>query len=302
MSNARRPLFATETGSRLEAFGSLEWALLSSVALIWGSSFLLIEVALEGLRPGLISWGRIALGFATLALFPTARRPIERAAWPRIAVLGTTWVAVPFVLFPIAQQHIDSSLAGMLNALIPIFAGIFAAIFLRALPRRVQMIGILIGFLGAIAISLPALGESESSVFGVILIAVASVFYGLSINLAIPLQHRYGGPAVMFRALGIATLMTAPFGALGLSGSTWDRTSIAAVVVLGILGSGLAFVLMTQFIGRVGPVRGGVAIYFIPIVSIILGVVVLSESVTGIQIGGTGLVLLGAYATSRKER
>ena len=297
----RRPLFSTEPGSRLDAFGAAEWALLTSVALIWGSSFFLIEIGLESFHPGLISWIRIMLGFATLLLFRASRIRIEREDWPRIAILAMTWVAIPFVLFPIAQQHIDSALTGMLNALVPIFAALFAALFLRTMPRRVQRMGILIGFAGAIGISLPALGESASSAFGVALITMSTVFYGLSINLAIPLQHRYGGPAVLVRALGVATVATSPFGIYGLFRSTWDPKAAAAVGILGTLGSGIAFVLMATFVGRVGPTRGGVAIYFIPMVSIVLGVAFLAEQVEPVQLAGTAFVLIGAWLTSRRE-
>lgn len=297
----RRPVFATTAGSRLEAFGTLEWMLLASVALIWGSSFLLIEIGLEAWHPGVISWVRIALGFVTLTLFRSARRPVDREDWPRIGVLALTWVAIPFVLFPIAQQHIDSALTGMLNALVPIFAALIAAVLLRTLPRAIQMAGIVLGFLGAVAISAPALGADDSSWFGVALIALSTAFYGLSINLAVPLQQRYGGPAVLLRALAIATIVTIPFGLAGLSETTWDVPAFAAVLVLGVLGTGVAFVAMAGFVGRVGPTRGGVAIYFLPVVAIVLGVAFRNETVEILQLAGTGLVLGGAWLTSRRE-
>lgn len=301
-TSERRPVFTTAAGTRGEAFGPGEWALLSGVALIWGSAFFLIEIALEGFRPGLITAGRVGLGFLTLSAFPRARAAVDRADWPRIAVLGLTWVAIPFTLFPIAQQHIDSALTGMLNALMPIFAALFAAAFLRTMPRPVHLFGITLGFVGAVAISFPALGSSSSSAFGVALIAAATLFYGLSINLAVPLQQRYGALPVMARALGVATLATLPFGLGSLNGSTWDVWAMVSVGTLGIFATGLAFVLMAALVGRVGPTRGGVAIYFIPIVSIALGVAFLSETVSIGQLAGTALVLLGAWLTSRRER
>lgn len=302
MSSERQRLFTTEAGSRLGAFGAIEWLLLAGVALLWGSAFLFIELSLEAFPPGVITWGRLSLGFATLTLFPSARRPVQRSDWGRISLLAMTWVAIPFMLFPIAQQHIDSALAGMLNALVPIFAAFFAAIFLRTMPRRIQAMGIGLGFVGAIAIGIPAIGDSNSSAFGVGLVALATVFYGLSINLAIPLQHRYGGPAVMVRALGIAALVTAPFGIANLGDVTWNTSATPALLILGLVGTGFPFVLMAQFVGRVGPTRGGVAIYFIPIVSIVLGVTFNAETVIATQLGGTALVLAGAWLTSRKER
>ena len=257
---------------------------------------------MEAFEPGLISWLRIVAGLGTLVLFPSARRPIDRQDRPRVAILGMTWVAIPFVLFPIAQQHIDSALAGMINALAPIFAGLFAAAFLRAIPGKKQLLGIGLGFVGAVGISLPALQGSAATALGVAMVASATVFYGLSMNLAIPLQHRYGSPAILMRALAVATIVTAPFGLVGLPASRWSISAVAAVAVLGVFGTGVAFVSMASFVGRVGPTRGGVAIYFIPIVSILLGVLFLVESVSPLQIVGTGILLLGAWLTSRKER
>ena len=293
----RRPL--TEAGSHSGTFGPTEWALLSGVALIWGASFLGIEIALEDFHPWLISWLRIVFGFVTLPLFAAARRTVDREDYGRVGVLGLTWVAIPFMLFPIAQQHIDSALAGMLNALVPIFAGVIGAILLRAWPKPVHTLGIVIGFVGAAGISFPALGESDSTAFGVGLIALATVFYGLSLNLAVPLQQRYGAPAVMVRALGLATVVTAPFGIIGIAGSEWTLTAIGAVAFIGFIGTGLPFVLMAAFVGRVGAARAGVPIYLIPIVSIVLGVTFLDERVAALQILGTGLVLVGAYLSSR---
>jgi drug/metabolite transporter (DMT)-like permease len=297
----RRPVFSTKAGSRSEAFGPAEWGLLASVALIWGSSFFFIELALEAVRPGLITWLRICAGFITLSLFPSARRRVDRQDWPRILALSMTWVTVPYLLFPIAQQHIDSALIGMLNALVPIFAAMFAAVFLRKLPRKIQRRGIALGFVGAIAISYPALQGGGSSAFGVGLIVISTVFYGLSINLAVPLQQRYGAPAVMLRALAIATLATMPFGLLGIEDSRWDVTAAVSIAVIGVMGTGIAFVAIASFVGRVGPTRGGIPIYFLPVVSIFLGVLYLAEVVAPVQIGGTLLVISGAWLTSRRE-
>ncbi len=159
-------MFFTAQGSRLEPFGCVEWALLCGVALIWGSSFLLIEIGLESLEPATITWVRVALGFLVLTVFPAARKPVERAD-----------------------------------------------------------------------------------------------YYGFALNLAVPLQQRYGAPAVMCRALGVAAVATAPFGLAGLTDSRWDTGPVLAVTVLGVVGTGAAFVIMAALVGRVGATRGGVAIY-----------------------------------------
>ncbi len=294
-------MLSTTQGSQLGPFGLLEWALLTGVAVIWGSSYLLIEIGLESLAPPTITWLRVTLGFLVLAALPVARKRVERSDYPRVVLLGFTWVAVPFLLFPIALQHIDSALAGMLNALVPIFSTSIAIVLMRSLPRLRNAVGIVLGFAGAIIISIPAIRESTAGAWGVLLVVLATFLYGVSLNQAVPLQQRYGAHAVMVRAIGVGAVATAPFGLAGLADSHWSIGPVLAVIVLGVLHTGAAFVIMTAFVGRVGPTRGGVAVYFIPIVAMVLGVTFRSEVVLPIQWAATGVVLFGAWLTSRRE-
>jgi len=300
-SAGRRRVLSTTQGSQLGPFGLVEWALLAGVALIWGSSYLLIEIGLESLAPPTIGWARVTLGFLVLVAVPAARRRIERSDYPRVAVLGFTWVAIPFLLFPIALQHIDSALAGMLNALVPIVSTSIAIVLMRSLPRLRVMAGIVLGFAGAIMISVPVTRGSTAGLWGVFLVVLSTSLYGLSLNLAVPLQQRYGAPAVMMRVIGVAAVVTTPFGLAGLTDSDWRIGPALAVIVLGVLNTGVAFVIMTSFVGRGGPTRGGVAIYFLPVVAIVLGVVFRAEVVLAVQWVGTGVVLFGAWLASRRE-
>ncbi len=218
-----------------------------------------------------------------------------------MTTLALVWTGFPFLLSPISQQHIDSALAAMINTLIPIFAAFMAMAFLRELPGIRQAGGLLVGLGGAVGLTLPATSESPAAAWGVFLAVTAAVLYGLGLTLTVPLQQRYGGPAVMLRVLGVSALATAPFGIAGLWGSAWETGPVAAITVLGILNTGVGFVVMVAFAGRVGPTRAGVAIYCIPIVAILLGIVFRSEVVLPIQWIGTGLVLLGAFMVSRRE-
>ncbi len=297
----RRRVFSTAQGSRLEPFGLVEWALLCGVALIWGSSFLLIEIGLESLAPTVITWVRVTLGFLTLVVVPATRVPLDRADHRRVILLGLVWVAVPSLLFPIAQQHIDSALAGMLNAAVPIVSTLVAIVLLRSLPRIRQAAGVALGFVGTVGIGLPAARGSSSAAWGVLLVVAATVCYGIALNLAVPLQQRYGAPAVLMRALGVAAVATTPFGLAGLAGSRWSAGPVVAVAVLGVVNTGVAFVVMAALVGRVGATRGGVAVYFIPLVAIVLGIVFRSEVILPLQWAGIGVVLFGAWLTSGRE-
>lgn len=299
---SRRRLIETAHGTRREAFGAQEWALLAAIAAMWGSSFLFIEIGLEHFGPGLVAFGRVAVGAITLSLVRGSRRPVERADLPRVALLGVVWMAAPLVLFPIGQQWIDSSLAGMLNGAVPIFAAVTAAILLRRVPPARQAAGIAIGFVGVVAVLWPAARDADATALGAALVLLAVVLYGIAVNIAVPLQQRYGALPVLLRAQVVALLLLVPAALISLPGSSFGWSSALAVAALGFFGTCWAFVAMTTLVGRVGATRGSVAIYFLPIVAIALGVVFLDEKVAAISLVGTAMVLMGAYLTSRREK
>lgn len=295
-------VITTAPGTRVEAFGPVEWSLLASIGLMWGSSFVFIAEGLEAFRPGLVAFLRIALGTATVALARRARRPVAREDWGRIAVLGLVWMAAPLLLFPIAQQWIDSSLAGMLNGAMPLFAALTAALLLRRAPRRVQVLGLLLGFTGVAAITWPAVQGASVTALGAFLVILATMLYGVAANMAVPLQQKYGALPVVLRAQLVALLAVLPFALAAIPGSSFEWSSALAMVPLGVGGTGLAFLAMATLVGRAGATRGAVAIYFIPVVATILGVVLRDESVMLVQLAGLGLVLVSAWLTSRRDR
>lgn len=286
--------------TRLEAFGPLDWGLLAAAAMMWGASFLMMDVALDALHPGAVAWLRLVFGFATLACFPAARRPVPRGELRGIALLGLVWMAVPMLFFAIAQQWVASSLAGMINGAAPLFTVAVAAVWYRSVPRGWQFAGLLIGFVGVMAIYWPALSGVRASAIGAGLIVVATAMYGIAYNLAEPLERRNGALAVIWRAQLVAMIALTPFGLHGLGASSFDWPSLLAMVVLGAFCTGFAFLAFTTLVGRVGASRGSVAVYFVPVVAIILGVLFRGESVTAIALWGTALVLFGAYLTSRR--
>jgi drug/metabolite transporter (DMT)-like permease len=293
---------ATEADSRAQAFAATDWGLVAVVAGLWGASFLFIEIGLDHLSPPVIAFLRVFFGAMALVLLPAARRPVARSQWPPIALLGVIWITIPFVLFAVAQQWIASSLAGMINAGAPLFTALVAALVVRQLPGRVQAAGLLIGFLGVVAITSPSLGEGESSGLGIALVLCATFLYGCAFNLLGPLQRRNGALPVILRAQAVALVLLAPAAAVGATDSEFAWSSMAAMVALGALGTGVAFVAFTTLVGRVGATRGAVTIYFVPVVAIVLGALLLDESIELAAILGTALVLAGAFLTSRQER
>ena len=283
------------------AFTPADWAVFMAVAGIWGASFLFIAIGLESLSPGVITLLRVGLGAAVLHLLPGPAIRIAREDHARIVALSILWVALPFTLFPLAEQHINSAVTGLLNGAMPLFTALFAALFFDRRTTGAQLAGVVVGFAGVILISLPSLGEGSAATGGVVLVVLATLCYGLAINLAAPLQARYGSRPLMARVLALATLWTLPFGLAGLPSSSVELTPLIAVSVLGIVGTGLAFLLMGGLMGRVGATRASFITYLIPVVALVLGVVVQHDHVEELALVGVTLAVGGAVLASRQE-
>ena len=298
----RSSLLSSSEGWRPGAFGLVEWALLLGTASIWGSSYLWIELGLRGLEPGVVSTLRVALGLVTVSLLPGARAPIDKADRGRIWLVGTGWFGLAMVSFPIAQKlGVASSVVGMLNGAFPVLTTLFASLLLTRLPRPRQLVGLVIGLAGLLAITGPRLVGADATAAGIALILGTMAANSLLANVMVPLQQRYGTLPVLRPCFAVALLMTLPFGALGVRGSTWDLGSLAAMLPLGVLSTGVAFVLWTTLIGRTGASRGSVVSYLVPVIAIGLGVIVLRETVTIPALVGTGAVLIGAWFVSGRE-
>ncbi|QGG96835.1 DMT family transporter [Actinomarinicola tropica] len=292
----------TAAGTNAGAFAPTDWGLLAACTLIWGSSFYFMAIGLRALEPGVITFLRVMFGALALGALPASRTRVRREDWPRLVVLGATWMAIPFTMFPLAQQWIDSSLTGMLNAAMPVLTAIVALLIARQLPGPAQAVGLAVGLAGTIAIGWDGLGDGGSTALGVVLVFVAVSSYAVSVNIAVPLQHRYGSLPILVRIQLVAMVLTAPFAAAGLPDSRFELRPVLAIVVLGVFGTGLAFAVMGTLMGRVGATRASVTTYLMPIVSIALGAALLDEAVHPAAVVGTVLVLVGAWLVSRAER
>jgi drug/metabolite transporter (DMT)-like permease len=301
----KRPsLPTTAEGESASAFGPKEWALVLGISCIWGGSFFFIANALESFPPPVISLIRLSLGFLALSFFPAARSAkFDRHDLGRAAMLGVVWLAGPFLLFPIAEQWISSAVAGMLNGGIPVVAAVISAIMLSRSPGRRQIVGISIGALGIVLISLPSLQGSSKTALGVGLVLLAVLGYGIASNLAVPLTQRYGSVATQWRVQGFAVLWSLPFG-LARMGRVHDLTfkSVSSIVVLGLFGTGIALVLAGRLMARVGVTRGTIFNYLVPVVAIVLGVVFRNDSFVWQHAAGIAMVLAGAFVLSRAGR
>ena len=295
-------LLSTSHGTNREAFSASDWARFIAVSVIWGSSFLFIAIGLDAFHPGLVTWLRVGFGAAFMATLASARQAkIPREDLPRIGLLALIWVAIPLTLFPIAQQWIDSAVAGMLNGAMPMFTAIIASVLLRQFPGRLQVLGLVVGFAGILAIALPSAESGTTAALGVILVILATVCYGFSTNIVAPLQQRLGSVPVMARVLWVATALVTPYGIYGLTQSTFAWASLGATLAVGLLGTGVAFILMGSLVGSVGPTRSSFITYLMPVVALVLGVVFRDEIVAPLAVAGSLLVIGGAILASRRE-
>ena len=272
----------------------VDWALLVVPGMIWGASFLFIAEGLEAVAPNGVTFARIAIGFLTLSLFPSARKPVARADWGATAALGVLWLAFPLSMFPFAEQHVSSALTGMLNGATPLFVAAVATLLAHKLPERGVMVGLIVGFGGAVVMALPALGGGNSA-FGVGLIMAALVSYGIALNIARPLQQRNGAIPVIWRALGVALIITAPLGLPEVLNGDWSARPALAMLCLGAGGTAIATILTATAAGRLGATKASATAFLIPVVALVLGVLVRDERVTTVSLIGAAICLSGAF-------
>ena len=292
----------TADGTNTGAFDGGDWLLAIAVATIWGSSFFWTAIGLDSLDPAAVAFLRIAFGAAALWAYAPTRRTVDRMVSPAILVVAVAGNAGPALLFAVAQQHVESSVAGMINAATPLAALLVTILLTRHAPGSRQVAGLLIGLFGVATMTAPNLVGIGAEPVGIMLLLVAVAGYGISNNVIVPLQQTYGAPAIVGRALVIGALLLAPLGVFGLSRSDLTPGSIVAVTILGVIGTGTARALNATLAGRTGAARGALPTYLVPVVAIALGVLFRNDHIQALELAGTALVLAGAFLASRRQR
>jgi drug/metabolite transporter (DMT)-like permease len=279
------------------------------LALIWGSAFLWIKLADRGFSPVEVTFARLALGAAVLFAIVLARREaVPRAwrLWVHIVVAALFANAVPYLLFAVAEQTVDSSTAGIINATTPLWTVVLAlAVRHQKAVTSWQAAGLIVGFAGAVLIFTPWHTAGGLFSAGGLECLAASVSYAVSyIYMDRFLARRGIGPVVLSACqLAAATVMLAI--ALAVTGAPAPHVtaeSVAVIVVLGIVGTGFAYVLNYQIITSEGATVASTVTYLLPVVAIVLGVLVLGESITVTTLAGIALVLGGVALTRRRVK
>ena len=284
-------------------FGMVEWLLALGMALTWGSSFLLIDIIIRDAPTTFVPFGRSFFGMVALFFVPQSRETIDRSHRPRLLILGLIWMAMPFLLFPLAERTVASSIAGMMNGALPVVVAVVTAIWVRKSPSIQRMTAVVVGFLGIVLIAAPSIKEGSSAdLKGIIYLVLALLCYAVGLNIARPLQAIYSPASLMLRVVAISTIISAPLGLVAMTRATFSLSMIGATIVLGALGSGTAFLLFGTLLKRTGPVRAMIPTYFTPIVGTFLGVFFNDEKILLLSILGMLIVTVGAWLTSRPEK
>jgi drug/metabolite transporter (DMT)-like permease len=283
-------------------------ARIALLALIWGSAFLWIKLADRGFSPVEVTLARLALGAAVLFVIVRVRHePIPRSGrlWVQIAVAALFANAVPYLLFAVAEQQVASSTAGIINATTPLWTVVLAlAVRHQKTVTSWQAGGLIVGFAGAVLIFTPWRAASDLFSAGGVECLAASISYAVSyIYMDRYLAKRGIGPVLLSACQLLAAAVMLAI-ALGISGARTPHLTtetVAAVVVLGIIGTGFAYVLNYQIITSDGATAASTVTYLLPVVAIVLGVLVLNETITAITLAGIALVL-GGVALTRVSR
>ena len=295
----------------------------AALALIWGASFLFMKVGLRWFEPLQIGTFRIVLGATTVLILLRAtggRLPRDRRVWAHLFVVALFLASLPFVLFPLGEERVSSALAGIGNATTPI-ATVLATLALvpdERLPGR-KIAAVVVGFVGVVVIAQPweQAGQPDLLGFGMTLVAGAS--YGLGWTwvrkhlaqtdlggLSLPAGLLTMASAQMLVVLTVWWLprrdtLAGPWsGRVDASGGL--TAPLAAILTLGIVGTGIAYLFQFDVFRAVGQQIGSLVTYLIPIVSVVLGYVVLHERLGAWQLVGAAIVLGAAVVIGRPQR
>ncbi len=284
-------------------------ALLGLLASIWGTSFLLIKVGLEGLDPVQIVLARLLFGAATLLVvlaLSRQRLPRGRRTWGALVLVGVLANLVPFFLFAWGEQYVASGLAGIYNATTPLFTLVVATAALpEERPTRAKAAGLVVGFLGVLLVLGPWRGIGHSALAGQLACLGASACYALAITYTRRYLSGSGYPPLVLAAgqLLAATVVLVALVPL------WDSRAVSlpprvllGMLSLGALGTGVAYLIFYRLIGEIGATASSTVTYLVPVVAVTLGVLVLGEAVAWNDFVGAAVVLLGVAVAGGQLR
>jgi drug/metabolite transporter (DMT)-like permease len=283
----------------------LKWVLLTILSLIWGSSFILIKKGLIGLSP--IQLGSLRILFAGFFLILVGFKSLSKISfqqWKFIALTALFGTFIPAYLFAIAQTEIDSSVSSILNSLTPLNTLVLGSLAFGLHFRRNQIIGVIIGLIGsALLILNGAMNHPEQNYYYALLVIIASLCYATNVNL---IKKHLSGMAPLSITTGNFLVLLLPAALilyftdfLNVVSMPQVQHSMLFIVVLGVIGTGIANIIFFKLIQLSSPVFATSVTYLIPIVAFFWGLLD-HEMLTPIQFVGAFIVLIGVYLSAKK--
>jgi drug/metabolite transporter (DMT)-like permease len=275
-----------------------------ALGLVWGCSFIFIELGLEFLTPFGVAFVRCALGAITLLTVVKVRKislPKERSTWQKLWIVALLLNVVPGILFAFAQQYVTSVLAGIINATTPLMTMVFMLLLFREQKlKSEQIIGLFIGAFGVMLVLGIWKGIGDNQLLGVLALLLAVSCYGFSfpftIRNIVPLGLKPEAAATVQLCMAAITLL--PLYLFdGISDDDFQPTPILAMLALGVLGSGFAYIWNFSIIAAAGGSIASTVTYITPVVAVYVGWLFLGEPITWHEIVGAVLVIIGAAIT-----
>jgi drug/metabolite transporter (DMT)-like permease len=280
------------------------WLVFSILSIIWGSSFILMKEGLKAFTPyqvaslRMLSAGLILLPFAFKAfkLIPSEKLGL-------VIISGILGNFIPAYLFCVAETQIDSSLAGILNSLTPMFTIIVGVLFFKVQTNKVKIIGMIIGFIGLSILLASGKNVSFHNLSFAALVLLATLFYGINVNIVGRYMQNMGSlniASIAFVFLIIPSLCVLFFS--GFFNHQFTNTdvlhSLFASAILGVVGTSIATILFYYLVKRAGILFGSLVTYGIPVIAVAWGLFD-GEFLNLIQVASLGLILLGVYIVNR---
>lgn len=280
-----------------------------ALGLVWGLSFLFVELALISFSPIGIAFLRGLLGAVSLlVLVAVTRQKLPRVwrHWLHISIVAVLLNAAPGFLFALGQETVSSSIAGVINATTPLMTVLIIISFFRdQTPTFDQFLGIVVGFFGILLVMEIFSSSNQASIAGVITLLMATLCYGL----AMPYAKRFVSPLPYSPYVLAASQVSASAALTALPAILWGithdaitGTSLAGIALLGVLGTGVAYVWNYRNIELAGSVVASSVTYITPVVAVIAGVLVLGDQLSPSQVAGGILIVLSALLVQGRLR
>jgi drug/metabolite transporter (DMT)-like permease len=276
-----------------------DWLSFLALGVIWGSSYLFIKIGVATVTPLTLVALRLAIGALVLGIvfwMAGGRLPRRLHTWLHLTVMAVLNIVVPFSLITWAELSVDSSLAAVLTATTPLFAVVLAALVLRSERISTQRVtGLGVGFVGVLVLVGPAAFASGSSASAVVAVLAAAASYAAATVYA---RRTLTGlppmvPALLQVAIAFVISASLALGIEGLPAPSMDASAVVSLLWLGVLGSGVAYLLYFRLIRSWGATRTAAVTYLMPVVGIALGAIVANETIDARVVAGATLVVGG---------